>query len=374
MPERIFVLSHDPLVRDLCRRHLDLYDVEFCSTWSKLYENIPKGIPKVILLDYSFFISSDPFLLEEFCTPGISIPLILLTCTDCSYFTRWFYKIGVKHILHLPCDKTRFQEIVLSSFTSSPAFSEMRRCDAPCCQKLEQLLGNSSKMQELKAMIYHFSQTDSPLLLTGESGTGKTYLARIIHEMSPRKHNPFCGVNMASIPVSLAESELFGTTKGAYTDAISREGYFSAAKLGTLFLDEIGDLPLSVQPKLLHVLEELVYTKVGSTKKITCNTRFLFATNADLRLLVDQGLFRGDLYYRISILPIEMPPLRERKTDIPQLAQHFLKPYKKALSSTSIQKLMDYHWPGNVRELKNCLTRASILSSKEMIHDGHISF
>ena len=152
------------------------------------------------------------------------------------------------------------------------------------------------------------------------------------------------------------------------------EGYFSSARFGTLFLDEIGDLPISIQPKLLHVLEEQSYNKVGSPKKIKCNTRFLFATNADLQHLVDQGLFRSDLFYRISILPIEVPPLRERKTDIPQLARHFLKPYKKDLSSSSVQKLLDYHWPGNVRELKNCLLRACIISTKEMIHDGCISF
>ena len=192
--------------------------------------------------------------------------------------------------------------------------------------------------------------------------------------MSPRMHHPFCAVNVASIPVSLAEAELFGTTKGAYTNAITREGYFSAAKFGTLFLDEIGDLSPTIQPKLLQVLEERTYNRIGSTTQLKCETRFIFATNVNLHYLVDQGAFRQDLFYRISILPREVPPLRERKADIPRLAQHFLAPYQKGLSSTCIQKLMDHHWPGNIRELKNCLVRASILSTKEMIHEAHISF
>lgn len=374
MRKRVFVLSCNPTVRDLCRQYLDLYIVDFCGTWKRFRECVSKICPKLILIDYSFLLTTDPCLLEEFCTPNQSIPLVLLTLSDCSFFFRWFDKLGIKHIVYLPCDKKKFEQVILSALNVQSFFSEITLEEIPSCPVLDQLLGTSAKMKELKTSVYLFAQTDSPLLLTGESGTGKTHLARIIHNLSSRSHNYFCAVNMASIPASLSEAELFGTVKGAYTGAITRDGYFSSARGGTLFLDEIGELPLTIQPKLLRVLEANRYNKVGSTKEEHCNTRFIFATNADLCFLVEKGLFRRDLFHRISILPIEVPPLRDRKTDIPQLVQHFLKPYKKDISSTCIQKLMDYHWPGNVRELKNCLERASVLTPKEMIHDGHISF
>lgn len=374
MTESIFIVSQDPFVRDFCRYLQEICRLYFYSDWNKVYDGTIKYSPRLILIDYSFFISNGPHFLEDFHKQFFSIPCYLLTCSDCSYFLQYFHQLGIKQVIHLPCEKNKLKKILLEHHSTQLCFSNLQSYPIPACTKLDQLLGNSYKMTELKNTIYHYAQTDTPLLLTGESGTGKTYLARLIHELSPRQAHPFCAINMTSIPISLAEAEFFGTTKGAYTDAISREGYFSSARSGTLFLDEIGDLPISIQPKLLHVLEEQCYSKVGSPKKITCDTRFLFATNADLRLLVDKGQFRRDLFYRISILPIEVPPLRERKTDIPQLAQHFLKPFKKDLSSSSIQKLMDHHWPGNVRELKNCLIRASILSTKEMIHDGCISF
>ena len=374
MTESIFILSQDPFIRDFCRYLQKVCRLSFYSDWNKLYDGAIKYRPRLILIDYSFFISSSPQVLEDFYKQLFSIPCYLLTRTDCSYFLQYFQRLGIEQVIHLPCEKNKLKKIILTHHSNQLCLSDFHPNSTPVCSKLDQLLGNSYKMTKLKNTIYHYAQTDTPLLLTGESGTGKTYLARLIHELSPRQAHPFCTINMTSIPISLAEAEFFGTTKGAYTDAIAREGYFSSARWGTLFLDEIGDLPISIQPKLLHVLEEQCYSKVGSPKKIMCNTRFIFATNANLQLLVEQGLFRRDLFYRISILPIEVPPLRERKTDIPQLAQHFLKPYKKDLSSSSIQKLMDHHWPGNVRELKNCLVRASILSAKEMIHDGCISF
>lgn len=372
LSKSILVFSLNTFVRDFCRKQLKLYNLEFYSTWDKLYNN--SRTAQLILIDYSFIAYNGPQFLENLCLPKPPAPIIILTNQDCSFFTEWFYKIGVKHIISLPCHEDRFKKILFpylhfpakqQDFIPPPAFA---------CPNLERFLGDTLKMQELKRLVYHLSQTDTPLLLTGESGTGKTYLAKIIHEMSPRMHHPFCAVNVASIPVSLAEAELFGTTKGAYTNAITREGYFSAAKFGTLFLDEIGDLSPTIQPKLLQVLEERTYNKIGSTSLLKCDTRFIFATNVNLHHLVDQGAFRRDLYYRISILPIEVPPLRERKADIPRLAQHFLAPYQKDLSSTCIQKLMDHHWPGNIRELKNCLVRASILSTKETIHEAHISF
>lgn len=374
MSKIILVVSSNPAIRDFCRQYLGSYNLKFCSDWEKLYDSIKKTLPSIILFDYSFFISTGPQLLEKLCKQKTSTPIFIITNINCSFFAKWFYKIGIKQIINLPCEKTKLRKIVEEHMEDSNHDVFSLSILPPTCTILEQFLGDSFKTVELKKKIYHYSQTDTPLLLTGESGTGKSYLAQLIHELSPRKNRSFYSVNMTSISVPIAEAELFGTVKGAYTDAISREGFFSNAQFGTLFLDEIGDLPIAVQPKLLHVIEEQCYTKVGSPHKVKLNTRFIFATNANLQLLVEQGLFRNDLFHRIAILPVEVPPLRERKTDIPQLAHHFLKPYKKIISSSGIQKLMDHHWPGNVRELRNCLVRASILSTKEIISETYISF
>lgn len=219
------------------------------------------------------------------------------------------------------------------------------------------------------------AKTDTSILLLGESGVGKELFARYIHEHSPRSKNPFVAINMAAIPENLLESELFGYEKGAFTDAIvEKKGHFECANGGTLFLDEIGEMPLSLQAKLLRVIQERVMMRLGSTKEIGIDVRIVSATNADIRQKIKEGSFREDLYYRLNTIPIEIAPLRERKEEIMPICEVILERVceKYALSSRyfsqeAIDSLMGYAWPGNIRELISVVERAAILSDEQAI-------
>jgi formate hydrogenlyase transcriptional activator len=212
--------------------------------------------------------------------------------------------------------------------------------------------------------------TDSTALVTGETGTGKELIARAIHKLSPRSARAFVSVNCAAIPSSLISSELFGHEKGAFTGAImQRVGRFELANRGTIFLDEVGEIPLELQPKLLRVLQEREFERLGSTRTIRTDARLIAATNRDLKTMVEEQRFRSDLYYRLNVFPIRVPSLRERKEDIPQLVRHFVKEFSRrnqrvidTIPSETMQALVRYHWPGNIRELQNVIERAVIIS------------
>jgi len=237
------------------------------------------------------------------------------------------------------------------------------------------LVGKSKKMQELFRLIAKIAPTNSTVLIRGESGTGKELIARAIHCHSPRKENHFVPVNCAALPETLLEAELFGHEKGAFTDATyKKEGMFEVADKGTIFLDEISDMSPLMQAKILRVIQERCFNRLGSTKIIQVDVRILAATNKDLEKMIQEGTFREDLYYRLNVLSISVPSLRERKEDIPLLAQHFLTRYtslyKKKVKSISphvMDQLCRYSWPGNIRELENVMERAIILSSGKII-------
>lgn len=242
------------------------------------------------------------------------------------------------------------------------------------------MIGSSAAMREVYAMIGQVAGTSATVLLTGESGTGKELAARAIHECSQRTQGPFIAVNCAALPESIVESELFGHEKGSFTGAVaSRVGRFEAAKDGTLFLDEIGDLSLTVQTKLLRILQEKTFERVGGQKTLRTNARIVAATNKDLQSAVRDGSFREDLFFRLNVFPLHIPPLRERGADILLLADHFAEKFSrdsdtriKRISSPALDLLMIYHWPGNVRELENCISRAAILSSDGVIHSYNL--
>ncbi|UCH73012.1 MAG: nitrogen regulation protein NR(I) [Rhodospirillales bacterium] len=236
------------------------------------------------------------------------------------------------------------------------------------------LIGRSSAMQEIYRVLARLMGTDLTVLISGESGTGKELIARALHDYGKRRNGPFVPVNMAAIPRELIESELFGHEKGAFTGATSRSpGRFEQADGGTLFLDEIGDMPLEAQTRLLRVLQEGEYTLVGGRTPIRSNVRIIAATHRDLRQLVAHGLFREDLYFRINVVPIRIPPLRERVEDIPELVRHFQKRMAemglpaKNIDADAMRRLQSYRWPGNVRELENLIRRLSALYSHESI-------
>ncbi|MBX6422451.1 sigma 54-interacting transcriptional regulator [Thermosulfurimonas sp. F29] len=246
--------------------------------------------------------------------------------------------------------------------------------------QLENFVATSSRMHEVLEMIHRVAGSPATVLLRGESGTGKTLIARLIHYNSPRADGPFVSVPCTAIPETLLESELFGYEKGAFTGAQGRKiGLMEKAHGGTLFLDEIGDLSLPIQAKLLHAIQEKEFYRLGSTEPIKVDVRIIAATNRNLEELVEKGLFREDLYYRLSVFPIYIPPLRERPTDIIPLAEHFLEKYCrlygkniKRLSSPAIDLLMQYHWPGNVRELENAIERAVLICDEEVIRSYHL--
>jgi Nif-specific regulatory protein len=242
------------------------------------------------------------------------------------------------------------------------------------------IVGTSKEMRDVYEQIAQVAPSGATVLIRGESGTGKELVAHAIHYNSPRSSKPFVKVNCAALPESLIESELFGHEKGAFTGAVARKrGRFELAEGGTLFLDEIGDLSPAMQVKLLRALQEREFERVGGTETIKVNVRLITATNVDLEQAVSDGRFRSDLYYRLNVFSIYLPPLRERKTDILLLADHFLEKYGrqngkriKRISTPAIDMLMTYHWPGNVRELENVVERATLVCEGNVIHGYHL--
>jgi len=244
---------------------------------------------------------------------------------------------------------------------------------------LSNIVGQSPKMQKVFEMIARVAETDATVLIRGESGTGKELVANAIHYNSTRAQGPFVKINCAALPETLMESELFGYERGAFTGAYrSKAGKFELAQGGTIFLDEIGELSLSVQAKLLRVIQEKEFYRVGGTQPIKANVRIIAATNQDLEKALAEKTFREDLYYRLNVFPIYLPPLRERRSDILLLAEYFLEEFNKEygkdihhFSTAAVDMLMQYHWPGNVRELKNCIERAVLICEGEVIESHH---
>jgi two-component system nitrogen regulation response regulator GlnG len=236
------------------------------------------------------------------------------------------------------------------------------------------LVGRSQAMQEIYRVIARMTQTDLTVMINGESGTGKELVAQALHQFGKRKSGPFVAINMAAIPRELIESELFGHEKGAFTGANTRSaGRFEQANGGTLFLDEIGDMPMEAQTRLLRVLQEGEYTTVGGRTPISTDVRIVAATHQDLAVLIDKGQFREDLYYRLNVVPLRLPPLRERGQDVPDLARHFLEQSearglpRKVFDKGALDRLKHHHWPGNVRELENLVQRLAALYPQEKI-------
>jgi DNA-binding NtrC family response regulator len=244
-----------------------------------------------------------------------------------------------------------------------------------------QIVGDDPRLKQVSMALHRAAATDMTVLLEGESGTGKELFARALHALSPRADGPFVAINCAAIPETLLETELFGHEKGAFTGANARKpGKFELAHRGTLFLDEIGDLPLPLQAKILRALEEKRFERVGGTAPLQVDVRVVAATNRNLRAAVAARQYREDLYFRLSVFPITIPPLRDRAADIPRLAHHFIERFCRDLNKkplllapSAVEQLREYRWPGNVRELQNCMERAVILTEGDTIHGRHLN-
>src|SRR5580698_10289122 len=260
------------------------------------------------------------------------------------------------------------------------------RLDAPIVRKperaqhsfLETIVGRRGGLRSVLCDVEAVARTNATVLITGETGTGKEVIARAVHELSPRRSRNLVKVNCAAMPAGLLESELFGHVRGAFTGAInSHVGRFALADRGTLFLDEIGDMPLELQPKLLRVLQEREFEPVGSTRTTRVDVRVVAATNQELKQMVRNREFREDLYYRLNAFPIYLPPLRERRADIPELVEHFVQQFAESMDKTietipeeTMRALVRHHWPGNIRELQNYIERGVILSSDGIFEPG----
>jgi DNA-binding NtrC family response regulator len=304
-------------------------------------------------------------------------PVIVMTAFGSIENAVEAMKAGAVDFLPKPFSLDHLMNVVTKALELRTLRDENRELRAELSQRYEfdNIVGRSEAMREIFATITRVAPTRATVLMCGESGVGKDMIARAIHHHSPRADRPFVKINCTALPENLMESELFGYEKGAFTGAnTSKLGKFEQADTGTVFLDEIGDVPGSIQVKLLRILQEREFERLGSNKTRHIDVRVLAATNVDLRAALEQGTFREDLYYRLNVLPINIPPLRDRKEDIPFLAQHFVKKLRKDLGSTvesisdaAIQRLLEYHWPGNVRELENVIERSMVLASSPVL-------
>src|SRR5690349_203556 len=302
-------------------------------------------------------------LLEQLQAQNAYLPVIVMSAFGTVEIAVEAMKKGAVDFLPKPFSLDHLTVVVEKALEVRKLRDENRELREALGQRyqFENIIGRSAPMQEIFATITRVAGTRATVLLAGESGVGKDMIARAIHQHSPRKDRPFVKINCTAIPENLMESELFGYEKGAFTGAnTSKPGKFDQADTGTVFLDEIGDVPGSIQVKLLRVLQEREFERLGSNKTQHTDVRVVAATNVDLRAALEQGTFREDLYYRLNVVPLNIPPLRERKVDIPSLANHFVRKLApdtgctaESITDEAMEKLMGYHWPGNVRELEN---------------------
>lgn len=302
----------------------------------------------------------------------IALPIVVMTAFGSVETAVEAMKAGASDYVLKPFSLAEIRIVVRKELDHSRLQEENRSLREALGQKYSHpnIVARSPKMQEVLATVERVAPTNSTVLLGGESGVGKDLIARVIHEKSRRASGPFVKINSTAIPESLLESELFGYERGAFTGATtSKPGKFELADKGTLFLDEIGDVPAATQVKLLRVLQEREFERLGGTRTVKVDVRLLAATNRDLRAALEQGTFREDLYYRLNVVPIDIAPLRERKEDIPDLANLFLARFSKdsgreirGLKPAAVQLLVGHYWPGNVRELQNVIERACALA------------
>ncbi|MBV8821045.1 MAG: sigma-54-dependent Fis family transcriptional regulator [Acidobacteriaceae bacterium] len=321
-------------------------------------------------------------LLEQLRRQNSTTPVIVMTAFGTVDNAVQAMKAGAADFLPKPFSLDHLMAVVNKALEVRSLRAENRQLkeELGARYQFDNIVGRSPVMKDVFATIARVAPTRATVLLAGESGVGKDMIARAIHHHSPRADRPFVKINCTSIPENLMESELFGYEKGAFTGAnISKPGKFEQADTGTVFLDEIGDVPASIQVKLLRVLQEREFERLGSNKTRHIDVRVLAATNVDLRAALEQGTFREDLYYRLNVMPLNIPPLRERKEDIPYLAEHFIKKLGKDLGTTvesisedAIERLIQYHWPGNVRELENVLERSMVLASGKVLEAADI--
>ncbi|MEG6616873.1 sigma-54 dependent transcriptional regulator [Peptococcaceae bacterium 1198_IL3148] len=308
-----------------------------------------------------------------------NVPVIMITAHGTIQTAIEAMKLGAVDYITKPFDLDELKMVVKQALKYSKLVSEVSFLRSELSKKYGTIIGESQAMKEVMMLIDRVATTNATVMITGESGTGKEVTARAIHQASERRDNPFVPVNCAALPEQLLESELFGHEKGAFTGAVAlRTGRFELADKGTIFLDEIAEMPLSMQAKLLRVIQERTFERVGGTETLKVDVRIVAATNKDIKKSVEKGEFREDLYYRLNVIHIQLPPLRDRKEDIPLLANNFLFKYMmgthpvKNISKEAMDLLLSYNWPGNIRELQNVIERAVIICQGDTVLPEHL--
>lgn len=353
------------------------YEVDVASSGSEGIEKASQKRYDLVLTDLKLPGADGIQVLSEIKEMDPEVSVVVMTAFGTVENAVEAMKIGAFDFLTKPFDTDRLSLLIRRALENRRLVAEnvLLRQELGQNLGLTEIIGSSSRMKEATALVEKVAVSDTTVLLNGESGTGKELFAQAIHYLSPRKDGPFVPINCAAIPRELLENELFGSEKGAFTSSTARKmGKFEIAEGGTIFLDEIGDMDVSLQAKLLRVLQEKEFERLGGTKTIAVNVRVIAASNMDLKKSIEKKEFREDLFYRLSVFPVTIPPLRDRRDDIPALADYFIDKFckemnkkKKKLSNESLKIMDKYHWPGNVRELENTIERAIILCESKTI-------
>ena len=385
MSARILVVDDEEIVIRSCLRILGGgdYEVEAVQDGWEALKKIDENHYDVLILDIMMPKIDGLEVLQRVKESHPDIDVIMITGLSQIDTAVRAMKLGAFDYLPKPFDPDELKLVVERALERRQLLRENLdlRTEVSSKYRFENIIGSSPQMQNVYRLIAKCAPTNSTVLLTGESGTGKELIARAIHYNSLRKDKPFVPVDCNSLSENLLESEMFGHVKGSFTGAVAnKKGMFEIADNGTLFLDEIGNISLPTQAKLLRVIQEREFKAVGDTRTQSANFRLISATNKDLKAMVAGGTFREDLFYRINIFPIQIPPLRERRDDIPALAFHFLNVFSEELgkkvtefSEGAMSAIVNHDWPGNVRELENTVQRAVILATDKVIRQAHLS-
>jgi len=381
LSKKLLVVDDDGNFLKLIRIRLELagYEVATALNEDEAIARLREEAFALSIVDLKLVNKDGISLMEEMHSISPYLPIIILTAHGSIESAVEATKKGAFNFLNKPFDPEELLLQIEKALENQRLVSEVKRLEGILKDRhdFKNIVARSERMQRVLDLVSRIAGTDSTVYISGESGTGKEVVARSIHLASQRRDKPFVAINCAAIPETLMESQLFGHEKGAFTDAKrSYEGLFAQADRGTIFLDEIGDMSLSIQAKLLRVLQEKQFYPIGSGRPVEVDVRVIVATNKDLETEVKKGNFREDLYYRIHVVPVDLPPLRERKEDIPLLAEHFLKEISKrmkkdikAISPMAMQKLMLHDWPGNVRELENTIEHAMAITRHDVISE-----
>ncbi len=384
-PINLLVVEDDPLMREFVSQTLSQgpYIVETASKGIEAQRIVKERPYHLAILDVKLPDLSGLDLLSHIKKLSPSTDVIMMTAYATIEGVVEAMRMGATNYLRKPFSAQELEATVEKALDYQSLKEENKRLkgELDLQSGYGMMVGKDKKMQQVYKLIELVAQSHSTVLIQGESGTGKELVAKAIHEVGPRREKPFISINCAAVPDNLLESELFGHERGAFTGAISRQkGKFELADGGTVLLDEIGEMSLSLQAKLLRVLQEFEFYRVGGSQPIRVDVRVIATTNQDLKQAIKEGNFREDLFFRLNVVKISLPPLREKRNDIPLLAEYFLRKYRElyhkemsSISKEAMEVLLKYDWPGNVRELENQMERAVVLNSAPEVRVDHLS-